>query len=586
MVIPSTYTVLPALQQSDVPMPVRTATNAVENTGCVDLTFTTVLSDGLPTAKAKLSTVSSAGLKRAATLANNLIDRRVDDMSAMGGANGKSHDQVFGMNDDNLTISQIKPAAANSARLGIPTWVTMAPALPAPAGGASDFVFTFDRLAMPFLATSTFFVDILSSNDPDYEIEYPADPILAEIQYDIAYVYCVPQEGYMFFGDTGDEWYNNRGAFGDGAVTYEFSLTGTDDALYAGTMFFMTSMNSAAWNPQGTSVPAGFGFLMAFPGEPGDCGGCTFGDPLPVQYTTDGGLTYPALLGDLCSFAVIDTGQDFGTYPNQTGPSMGILVKYREVGAYGPDFGDFKLVVADIINRSATTPVSGLYYGNYQDWDISAGGTADNGNGDVDQGLVYENTAPAQVRGQIGLPSKGSYWPDGTKTDPMYNVRILGNADFVYNEELLDSLYWAVDAFPEGGVTFSASASASGTPADHSYIAAFGKVTLAPADTKTYGFAMWGSDAAASPLVDMAARAKFINKFAGFDRGDIDNNGVIDLRDLVRLQRFLHSGGPGPTPFMHLGDVNCDTFVDGADCQLLANYLFNGGTPPKSKFVF
>ena len=171
------------------------------------------------------------------------------------------------------------------------------------------------------------------------------------------------------------------------------------------------------------------------------CGGCTFNTTLPVEYTTNGGVSYANTVGDICTFAVIDSGQSFGIWPHQAGPSIGILVKYREVGTYGPDFGAFKLVVADIINRNAT-PLNWPVLRSVRGLGRSCQ-AATLGGGDMDKGFIYIDDG-VEVYGQIGLPSKGSYWPDGTKTDPMYNGRINDNPTEVYPrpaEYPLDSLY-------------------------------------------------------------------------------------------------------------------------------------------------
>jgi hypothetical protein len=602
MIVPESFVQFATTSNSETAPIQRTDSLAIVNIGCATLTFTATM-DVAPAPSASFRSVSTATKKQANNLASRLIDHRVDDMMPTNEPAGKSKffdtRLINGGDARNadwyMPQTQIKSAAANSASLAPPTWVSWV----MPAGGVGavvgpgtqDFTFQFDRSGMQLLGVNHFYVDIVS-NDPDFFVEDTLAVPQAEIEYQIPYLYCDVDSGRMSFGVTGGEWWNNNGVFGDGAVAFEFTLDGSTDGayLYAGTMFFMTSMNTAAWNPQGSSAPVGFGFLFPFYVSGTDCGGCQINTVLPVEYTTNSGVNYlPALHGDICSFAMIDSGQSFGFWPHQSGPSLGILVKYREVGAYGPDFGDFKLVVVDIINRSATTPINGLYYGNYEDWDIGAG--ANNGNGDVDKGIAFLNDGTV-IRGQIGLPLKGSYWPDGvTKTDPMYNALILGNPDWVYPsatcpECLLDSLYAGIDSRPEGAVSYTASASASGSPDDLSTLIAFGKVDLAGGATKTYGFAMWGNDNSAAPLVDMAARAKFVNEFAGFDRGDIDGNDIIDLRDLVRLQRFLHSGGPGPIPFKHLGDVDNDGFVTDADCDYLRAYFFTGGTPPKSAFKF
>src|SRR5690606_23531778 len=97
-----------------------------------------------------------------------------------------------------------------------------------------------------------------------------------------------------------------------------------------------------------------------------------------------------------------------------------------------------------------------------------------------------------------------------------------------------------------------------GTGPDKSTLAIFGKANIAASGTKTYGFAIYGLDNTADPNGDTEAMAKFINKYAGFARGDVNDDDLIDLRDLVKLSNYIATGTLGPTPFKHLGDVNND----------------------------
>ncbi len=597
MIVPELAVVFASTNTSEAAPIQRTHSSALLNIGCAPLTFTGTMEAGAPP-KARLTSVSPFAQKNATQLASRLVDYRVEDLVTRQERSsvGKMFENSFTQDENGLFVSNalsVKPADANSSRLAPPSWVSwVTPASgtgAVPGASAQDFTFQFDRTGMQLLGVNYYYVDIFS-NDPDYSVLDMTQPaIQAEIYYELPYVYCDYDSGRMAFGTTGSEWYNNAGRFGDATVTFGFTLDGSSDGafLYGGSMFFMTNMDNAAWNPFGSSVPANFGYLFGFYLSGTDCGGCQFNTTLPVEYTINGGVSYANLTGDLCSFAVIDSGQSLGFWAHQAGPSMGILVKYREVGAYGPDFGAFKLVVADIINRNAT-PLDGLYYGNFEDWDVGSG--ANNGSADMDKGIVYLNEGPV-IRGQIGLPLKGSYWPDGTKTDPAYNVQINANADVVYPsapcpECLLDSLYAYIDEHAEGAVTYTPGASASGAADDLSYEVAFGKVNLAGGATKTYGFAMYGFDNATSPMAESETLSKFINKYAGFGRGDIDNNDVIDLRDLVRLQRYLHSGGAGPVPFKHLGDVNNDGLVNDADCTYMAAFFFTGGPAPRGAFKF
>ncbi len=62
-------------------------------------------------------------------------------------------------------------------------------------------------------------------------------------------------------------------------------------------------------------------------------------------------------------------------------------------------------------------------------------------------------------------------------------------------------------------------------------------------------------------------------------RGDLTDDGVIDVADLLQLINYLFLGVSPPDP-LYKGDVNCDGVVDVADVVYLINYLFVGGSPP------
>ena len=579
----------------------RTDNDAVVNVGCATLNVTATLEAGDPPA-ARISTVHPALAQKAEMLANNLIDYTVDEMMYRQPATANMKGAALSIEMDaegevlaSTRNADIKASKANSSALAQPTWVDWVSPFSAgatvnfgvAAGLGQSFTFEFDRSGMNFLAPNYFYVYI-DSDDPDFNLQFPAASPQTIIEYQIPYEYCPKDTGRMEFGTSGGEWYTNFGRLADGAVSFEFTLDNSSDGSmpYSGGMFFMTSMDDAAWNPDASSVPAGFGFLFPFyvgPFVNGDCGGCDFGISLPVEYTTDNGVSYANTVGDLCTFAMIDSLQGAGLWPHQAGPEIGLLITYREVGTYGADFGAFKLIVVDMANRNAG-PITGLYYGNIQDWD-----PLDVGFGDPAKGFVYQGNGTNQARGFMGIPLNGSYWPDGSKTDPMYNARTLENGEVVYPtaacpECILDSLFAFVDGLPEGGYDLMFDGALG---PDKSTLAAWGKADIAGFGTKTYGYAVYGFNASANLAQDSEILSKFVNKYAGFARGDVNNDDLIDLRDLVRLSRYVNiPGSPGPAPFKHLGDVDNDGDVDGDDCSYLAAYYFTGGAPPKSAFKF
>lgn len=62
--------------------------------------------------------------------------------------------------------------------------------------------------------------------------------------------------------------------------------------------------------------------------------------------------------------------------------------------------------------------------------------------------------------------------------------------------------------------------------------------------------------------------------------GDANNDGAINVTDVVYLINYLFIDGPEPVPLWIVGDVNCDVQVNVVDVVYLINYLFINGPPP------
>ncbi len=61
--------------------------------------------------------------------------------------------------------------------------------------------------------------------------------------------------------------------------------------------------------------------------------------------------------------------------------------------------------------------------------------------------------------------------------------------------------------------------------------------------------------------------------------GDVNNDGQIDLGDVVFLINYLYKQGQPPEP-IEVGDMNGDCVVDIGDIVYLINYLYKGGPAP------
>jgi 5-hydroxyisourate hydrolase-like protein (transthyretin family) len=63
--------------------------------------------------------------------------------------------------------------------------------------------------------------------------------------------------------------------------------------------------------------------------------------------------------------------------------------------------------------------------------------------------------------------------------------------------------------------------------------------------------------------------------------GDVNDDGYVNISDIVYLINYLYHGGPEPVPFLLAGDVNCDGSVNISDIVYLINYLYQGGPAPQ-----
>jgi hypothetical protein len=65
--------------------------------------------------------------------------------------------------------------------------------------------------------------------------------------------------------------------------------------------------------------------------------------------------------------------------------------------------------------------------------------------------------------------------------------------------------------------------------------------------------------------------------------GEVDNDGLITIADVVFLINYIFVGGAAPQP-LWVGDVDCSGSINIADVVYLINYIFSGGAAPCSAF--
>ncbi|MFH1335947.1 MAG: dockerin type I repeat-containing protein [Candidatus Zixiibacteriota bacterium] len=105
------------------------------------------------------------------------------------------------------------------------------------------------------------------------------------------------------------------------------------------------------------------------------------------------------------------------------------------------------------------------------------------------------------------------------------------------------------------------------------------KLTLPPDSALLESFIIFGVDTTQHLM--NASWWKPMLSFCGFYRGDVNQDGLLDIADVVYMINYLYKSGPAPLPFPDQGDVNHDKNMDVSDIVFLLNYLFKSGFVPK-----
>ncbi len=430
----------------------------------------------------------------------------------------------------------------------------------------------------------------LETNDPDFFLN---DVTLAPQMKATVVGGCLEDTTYLNFG-MGAANYQvvyNSGRMGyqhdsDDNV-YAFDIDGDVSVYYGGSYIwgvdtYRLAMNSPDWT-SGTDYE-----VISMQGDPNWCDndckpylqtGVSLG-----QYSTDG-LTYSTISGDFVCKSYIDSVQNFDGNPdplitawdwtNFGGPfddtlTMGLYAETRTIGVanFAP-LASVTMEVLEITERNGQD-VPDWFVGEYIDYDIGSGDTIAI---DRSNSVAYAYTAGAPgVWGAVKVPFGCGY-------EPLLNVKgLIGSAALWDWNAYFDSAYIYLSNAPGH---YSQNTSAGDFEAHFTYAGH----DFGPNETYTFGVAHFGltsvTGTPATPA-EVAELAQFVNKWAGFGRGDVNNDGVINLADITYLASYVidDATNPGPIPFKHLGDVNADGTIDAADVAYLIQFYFECGACP------
>jgi hypothetical protein len=292
--------------------------------------------------------------------------------------------------------------------------------------------------------------------------------------------------------------------------------------------------------------------------------------------------------------------------PFDNDSTMGLTIHHKVIGAVdfseaidSTDFGSYILddignatiEIFDFTERNGN-PVDNWKFMAYLDWDCRLTGSG------VDTTLnersascswTYDNRASGArvIGGQIKLPFNFC----SNELDPNYLAPLktsismdqaqgmwgsLGSGGndvyFLDSAYFYASLPWDTAEYNQGELPPAEDQAGAYVLAEHDF---------APGETYRVAVANFQfQNTSVSDLTNRTGRqidlAHTLNKWMGFGRGDVNNDNVIDMMDIIYTSNYV-GGGNGPIPFEYLGDVNVDGVTNGLDVSAIADYYFGNG---------
>jgi hypothetical protein len=293
-----------------------------------------------------------------------------------------------------------------------------------------------------------------------------------------------------------------------------------------------------------------------------------------------------AYIDSVVNFDCYGSGWDWANVecPFDNTLTMGLRVEQFMYGAINvPALNNVVIFRHDVTNRNIT-PVT-AYMGAFHDFDLD---------GTYNTFDTYKFDAAHSI--SWGAPCTQAYdFHNGVvygtgkipmNSNPMIGVRTCDANQAMWHAEnvALDSLYIWMTTQPgrtaQAGIDMNFPCDEASASDDRDMWASYIGHTYGAHETYSYGTYIFGYPHADVTddqfFIDLAI---LVNKFAGFGRGDVNNDGLRNLADGVAIWNMVNKGGPGPL-FMHSTDVNGDGATDNADVLYMYNFCFCVGPAP------
>jgi len=581
------------------------------NTGCTPLIVSltaNIASNGTipltPGNGGNITSVRSSVAGNAASLANRLTANNWKYLPGVEEVAGDENVNTFATRDN------VERSDRNRAALATPAFLNENGTYPGdvfvPAGGGivlapGDTAGISVHANGPLVnrGPNNFFVEFTLHNDPDYFL----NTTLKVPQVFLTLVGgCLLDSTILNFGVGGA---NTQIVWGAGRVAesgHGWNIGGDGGSVYQGAYVYGVSKHRLAtscgdWTGAGPEAD-----WISMQPDPNYCDGdCkpALSTNISLGSITADGFTYTPILGNMICKSYIDSVQNFtvganwqweytannsASAPFDNDSTMGLGANTRTIGALnvttatGTLLNNGTIEIMNFTNRNAT-PINGWKMWSMMDYDIGTDTTIYRP--EISTGWSAKANAAGPVGwGMVKIPFGCGY-------TPMKNAYALDATQ----AQFTDAIYWdsayGYASLPPGNYGQNVSTAPQDQEGQWTFaendFAGNGTLSLAIVNFRLAGLV----DARLAS--NYGAIANLFNKFAGFGRGDVNNDNAINLADVIYLAESANGfpGQPGPIPFAHLGDVNASGgAANVADVAYLIDYYFGYGPCPSGAFVF
>ncbi len=570
------------------------------NNGCANLTGYVTVDENPPAAYAW--SVDPGRISRMSTLASSMVDNTYESVAKHLVKAQKV--PASELNPDFTASAYAKDSYSKTAAYGPPIWLNavVTPYFDVAPGGTYSLLYDVNG---PLVTQGPHRAYLSIHSNDQFFLNAPDAPV---VQMGVIGG-CMESDDILYFGsgETNQAPVFSTGELGNRNGSCLWGFDGDNARYWQGGLFFAAegadghrlAWTTDSWHP--ADPPDFWNSLLPEPNCFNRCEPYVTIDPIVLgKISHDGGHSYNNVYGYASVAAYIDSVINFDCYgtgwdwsnvecPYDNDLTIGLRVRQSMYGVIDePALANVVIFRHDVTNRNAS-PIVNVGIGAFNDYDMSSSyNVSDCWLFDSDYSISRGASSSAAYDF-----TNGAVWGNGKipmGVDPMLGATTIDAQQSMWQTDnvWLDSVYYYLSTVRGQTAQIGIDIAFPSTTESDDRDEWSGYVFRDFAANETYSFGTYMFGFAGVDVTDHAFfrnLARTVNRFAGFDRGDIDNDGAITLADVVALWNMVNAGGPGPL-FLHLADVDASGGApNAADVLYLANFYFCSGPAPAGDWV-